>query len=193
MLHLFILSFFLLNFFGWHRLTKWYRFQVHNSTTHHLHTVLCVHHPSSLLPSPLTPPAHSSASALPLPPAITTLLSMRLSFFCVFSISPPLDHRQLSACSLWVCLSDPTSPLLGVYPKKPETPTQQNICTPVFTAALVTIANMWKQPKCPSADEWMKQLWDSHTMEYYSSIQKKEIVPFATAWMDLESMVLSEI
>ena len=46
------------------------------------------------------------------------------------------------------------------------------MCIPVFTAALFTIAKIWKQPKCPSVDEWIKQLWDSCTMEYYSAIKK---------------------
>ena len=64
---------------------------------------------------------------------------------------------------------------------------------PLFTAALFTIVKMWKQPKCPSVDEWIKQLWGIYTMEYYSAIKKKKILPFATAWMDLESIMLSEI
>ena len=61
----------------------------------------------------------------------------------------------------------------------------------MFTAALFTIANIWKQPKCPSVDEWIKQLWDIYTLEYYLAIQK-EILPCETAWMDLENIMLSE-
>ena len=60
-------------------------------------------------------------------------------------------------------------------------------------AVLFTIAKIWKQPKCPSVDEWTKQLWDIYTMEYYLAIEKKKILPFATAWMDLENIILSEI
>ena len=60
-------------------------------------------------------------------------------------------------------------------------------------AALFTIANIWKQPKCPSVDEWIKKLWYIYTMGYYSAIKKKKILPFATAWMDLENIMLSEI
>ena len=63
----------------------------------------------------------------------------------------------------------------------------------MFIAALFTFAKIWKQPKCPSIDEWIKQLWDRYTMEFYSAIIKKKILPFATVWMDLENIMLSEI
>ena len=63
----------------------------------------------------------------------------------------------------------------------------------MFIEVLFTIANIWKQPKCPSVDEWIKQLWDIYTMEYYSAIKKKKILPLTTAWMDLENIMLSEI
>ena len=75
---------------------------------------------------------------------------------------------------------DPEIALLGIYVKRPETLIQKNISTPMFIAALFTIAKIWKQPKCPSVDEWINQLWDIYTMEYYSAIKKK-IIPFATA------------
>ena len=55
--------------------------------------------------------------------------------------------------------SDPAILLLGLYPKSPETPIQENLCTPMFIAAQFTIAKYWKQPKCPSANEWIKKLW----------------------------------
>ena len=60
---------------------------------------------------------------------------------------------------------DPAIPLMGIYPKNPETLIQKNISTPIFIAALFTITKIWKQPKCPSVDEWIKQLWDIYTME----------------------------
>ena len=63
----------------------------------------------------------------------------------------------------------------------------------MFTAALFTITKVWKQLKCPSVGEWIKQLWDIYTMEYYSAIKKKKISPFVTVWMDLENIMLSEI
>ena len=63
----------------------------------------------------------------------------------------------------------------------------------MFRAALFTVAKIWKQLKCPSADEWIKKLWYIYTMEYYMAVKKKELLPFPTAWMDLESIMLSEI
>ena len=87
----------------------------------------------------------------------------------------------------------PAITLLGLCPKNPETPIQKNLCTPMFTAAQLTIATYWKQPKCPSAKEWIKKLWYIYTMEFYAAERKKEILPFVTAWMELESIMLSEI
>ena len=63
----------------------------------------------------------------------------------------------------------------------------------MFITALFTIAKIWKQPKCPSLDEWIKQLWDIYTMEFYMAIEKKKILPFATVWIDVENIMLSEI
>ena len=83
--------------------------------------------------------------------------------------------------------------LLGIYPKNPETPIQRNLCTPMFIAAQFTIAKHWKQPKCPSVNECIKKLWYIYTMEYYTTERKKELLPFETAWVDLESITLSEV
>ena len=87
----------------------------------------------------------------------------------------------------------PPIPLLGLYTKNPETPVHKNLCTPMFIAAQFTIAKCWKQPQCPSVNEWIKKLWYSYTMEFYAAGRKKELLPFATAWMELESIMLSEI
>ncbi len=62
-----------------------------------------------------------------------------------------------------------------------------------FIAAQFTTAKIWKQPKCPSADEWIKKRWYIYTMEYYAAVKRKELLPFAIAWMDLESIMLSKI
>ena len=70
---------------------------------------------------------------------------------------------------------------------------QKDTCTPMFTAALFTIAKIWKQPKCPSTEEWIKKMWCIYTMEYYSAIKKNEIMPFAATWMDLEIIIPSEV
>ena len=88
---------------------------------------------------------------------------------------------------------DSAIPLLGLYPKSPETPIQKNLCTPVFIAAQFIIAKCWKQPRCPSVNEWTKKLWHIYTMEYYAAERKKELLPFVTSWMELESIMLSEI
>ena len=66
-------------------------------------------------------------------------------------------------------------------------------CTPMFIAALSTLAKLWKDPKCPSTDEWIKKLWFIYTMEYYLTMRKNEIMPFAAMWMELEGIMLSEV
>ena len=76
---------------------------------------------------------------------------------------------------------DPVIPLLGLYPKNPETLIQKNLHTPMFISAQFTIAKYWKQPKCSSANEWIKKLWYIYKMEFYAAERKKELIPFATA------------
>ena len=87
-------------------------------------------------------------------------------------------------------LYDPAIPLLGTYPEK--TIIQKESCTKMFIAALFTIARTWKQPKCPSSDEWIKKMWHIYTMEYYSAIKRNEMEVFVVRWMDLESVIQSE-
>ena len=83
-------------------------------------------------------------------------------------------------------------PLLGIYLNKSII--QKDTCTPLFTAAPFTIAKTWKQPKCPLAGEWIKKMWYIHTLEdYYSSIKKNKVMPFAATWMELEIVILSEV
>ena len=86
---------------------------------------------------------------------------------------------------------DPAIPLLGIYPKK--TIIQKDICTPMFIAVLFTIARTWKQPKCPSTEEWIKKMWHIYTMEYYLAIKRNKIELFVVTWMDLESVIQSEV
>ena len=65
--------------------------------------------------------------------------------------------------------------------------------TPIFITSLFTIAKTWKQPKCPLTEEWIKENWYLYTIEYYSAIEKNEIMPFAATWMDLAIIILSEV
>ena len=88
---------------------------------------------------------------------------------------------------------DPTIALLGIYPRDTGVLMHRATCTPMFIAALSTIAKLWKEPKCPSTDEWIKKLWSIYTMEYQVAMRKNEIWPFVATWMELESVMLSEI
>ena len=63
----------------------------------------------------------------------------------------------------------------------------------MFIAALFTIARTWKRLKCPSSDEWIKKMWPIYTMEYYSAIKRNEMELFVVRWMDLESVIQSEV
>ena len=63
----------------------------------------------------------------------------------------------------------------------------------MFIAALFTIARTWKQPKCPLTDEWIKKMWHIYKMEYYSAINRNEIALSVVTWMDLESVIQSEV
>ena len=98
---------------------------------------------------------------------------------------------------------DPVIPLLGLYPKNPETPIQKNLCTPLFIVVQLTIGKCWNQPKYPSAYELISKVLYIYTMEYYAGERKKELLPFArerkkellpfeTAWIEIESVFLNE-
>ena len=86
---------------------------------------------------------------------------------------------------------DPAIPVLGIYPEK--TIIQKDTCTTMFIVALFTIARTWKQPKCLSTDEWINKMWYIYTIEYYSAIKRNEIELFVVKWMDLESVIQSEV
>ena len=78
-----------------------------------------------------------------------------------------------------------------MYPEK--TIIQKDACTPIFTAALFIIARTWKQPECPLTDEWIKKMWYRHTVEYYSAIKRNKTGSFVETWMDLETVIQSEV
>ena len=86
---------------------------------------------------------------------------------------------------------NPAIPLLGIYPEK--TIIQKESCTTMFIVALFTIARTWKQPKCPLTDEWIKKMWHTYTMEYYSAIKINETGSFVETWMDLETVTECEV
>ena len=86
---------------------------------------------------------------------------------------------------------DPAVPLLGIYSEK--TIIQKESCTTMFTPAPFTIARTWKQRKCPPTDEWIKKRWYIYTMEYYSAIKRNEIGSSVEMWMDLKTVIQSEV
>jgi hypothetical protein len=87
---------------------------------------------------------------------------------------------------------DPDVSLLGIYLK--DSPTyNQNTCSTMFRAALFIIARSWKEPRCPSTEEWIQQIWYIYTMEYYSTIKNNEFMKFLGKWIELENIILSEV
>ena len=87
--------------------------------------------------------------------------------------------------------NNPAIPMQGIHTE--ETRIERDTCTPVFIAALFIIARTWKQPRCPSADEWIRQLWSIYTMEYHSAIKKKAFESVLRRWMKLEPIIQSEV
>ena len=88
---------------------------------------------------------------------------------------------------------DPAIALLGIYPKDTDAMKCQDTCTPMFIAAMSSIAKLWKEPRCPTKDEWMKKLWSIYTMDYFSAIRNDKYSPFASTWLELEDIMLSEV
>ena len=86
---------------------------------------------------------------------------------------------------------DPAIPLLSIHTE--ETRIERDTCTPVFIAALFTIASIWMQSRCPSANEWIRKLWYIYTMEYDSAIKKNTFESGLMRWMKLESIIQSEV
>ena len=87
---------------------------------------------------------------------------------------------------------DPAIPLLGIYPE--DSPAcNKDTCSTMFIAALFVIARSWKEPRCPSTEEWIQIMSYIYTMEYYSAIRNNEFIKFLDKWMELESIILSEV
>ncbi|KAF0870661.1 LORF2 protein, partial [Crocuta crocuta] len=88
---------------------------------------------------------------------------------------------------------DPAIALLGIYQRDTGVLMHRDTWTPMFIAALSTTAKTWKEPKCPSTDEWIKKMWFIYTMEYYMAMRNNEICLFVAMWMELEGVMLCEI
>ena len=86
---------------------------------------------------------------------------------------------------------DPAIPLLGIHTE--ETRIERDTCTPMLITALFTIARMWRQPRRPLADEWIRKLWYIYTMEYYSAVKKNAFESVLMRWMKLEPIIQSEV
>ena len=86
---------------------------------------------------------------------------------------------------------EPEIPLLSIHTE--ETRTERDTCTPMFIAALLTIARTWKQPRCPLADEWIRELWYIYTIDYYSDIRKNAFESVLMRQMKLEPTIQSEV
>ena len=112
-------------------------------------------------------------------------------------------NQYCNKCLFLEFLYDTAISLLNIYPNKATV--QKDMCTPVFIAALFTIAKAWKQPKCPSTDEWIKKIWythtythththtHTHTQKYYTAIKMNKVISFAATWMQREIIILSEV
>ena len=154
------------------------RFAIHqHESTTGVHVVPILNHlPSSLpIPSLWVVPVHQ-------PPSIqyhASDLDWRFVYTCFNAILPnhptlSLSHRVQKPV-LYICVSFAVS------------------CTPLFIAALFIVARTWKQPRCPSADEWIRKLWYIYTKEYYSGIKKNALESVLLRWMKLEPIIQSEV
>ena len=131
-----------------------------------------------------------------IPPSLSPTESKRLFYT---SLSLLLSHIQGYHYRLSKFLKkleidlpyDPAIPLLGIHTKK--TRIERDTCTPMFITALFIIARSWKQPRCPSADEWIRKVWYIYTMEYYSAIKKNAFESVLMRWMKLEPIIQSEV
>jgi hypothetical protein len=91
-----------------------------------------------------------------------------------------------------VLLEDPQIPLLGIYPE--DIPTgNKDTCSTSFIVALFMIARSWKEPRCPSTEEWIQKILYIYKIEYYSGIKNNEFMKFLGKWLDLKDITLSEV
>jgi hypothetical protein len=135
-------------------------------------------------------------SSIALVCAIVVSLSRCLPEWLYKLAIPP----AVEECSVWrffrkldiILPEDPAIPLLGIYPE--EVPTgNKNTGSTMFIATLFIIARSWKEPRCPSTEEWIQNMWYIYTMVYYSAIKNNGIMKFLDKWMYLEDIILSEV
>ena len=108
------------------------------------------------------------------------LIPKYVVLFCAFNMF--LNHFNKISLKI---------PLLAIHTE--ETRIERDTCTPMFITALFIITRTWKQPRCPSADEWIRKLWYIYTMEYYSAIKKNTFESVLLRWMKLEPIIQSEV
>lgn len=188
----------------------------HFHTTPRAHALFNTHHPSS--PSPIPPSINPQVYSLLLRvlyglfPSLLHLTPVRMAKInrCWQGCR---EREKLVCCwwerqlvqSLWRMVwrflkklkiqlpSYPAIAIPGVYPKDTKIQIQRDTCTPMFIAELSAIAELWREPQCPSADKWIKKMWHMHTKECYSDIKKYETLPFTAMWMELEYIMLRKI
>ena len=112
--------------------------------------------------------------------------SVSLFLFCIKGY-----HYHLSKFHIYVLVYCIGLYLLGIHTE--ETRSERDTCTPMFIPALFIIARTWKQPRCPSAYEWIRKLWYIYTTEYYSAIKKNSFESVLMRWMKLEPTIQSEV
>jgi hypothetical protein len=78
-------------------------------------------------------------------------------------------------------------------PKECNSGYSRGTCTSMFIAVLFTIAKLWKQPRSPTTDEWIKKMWYLYSIEFYSTVKKDEILSFSSKWMELKNIILREV
>ena len=115
-----------------------------------------------------------------------TLLVGLLTDIAIMEKSMEIPLKTRTKTNIW-----PSNPILGIYPE--ESKTEKDTCSPLFIAALFTIARTWKKPRYPSTDEWIKKLWYVYTMEYYSAIKRSKCESVELRWMNLEPVIQSEV
>ena len=119
------------------------------------------------------------------------LLKVSLYDSVQFSSVQSLSRVPTLCDPMYDSVYDPAIPLLGWHTE--ETRIERDTCIPMFIAVLFTIARIWKQPRCPSADQWIRKLWYIYTMEYYSAIKKNAFESVLIRWMKLEPIIQNEV